>query len=371
MGTDVGADRGSPPTASRARRRSPATASRSTARIGPSGSSSTSRPSPCGASRSGCTRPTRRRRSSTCSATAAPRSTSPRTRSRPTRCSRSTASGSPTCRRIIFVEPRGLVGNDDDRLLFWDNFLELGREHNARSTPARSPTRMASAELDDVMTLVYTSGTTGPPKGAMLTNKNAAFSHRPHRQQPGSGARADRRTRATSSSPISRCATSPSGSSRRGRSSAPDAVLNFAESIDVVNENLREVQPTIFFAVPRIWEKLHAVALIKASDATWFKKQDPQLRPQARHARSAGSRSPTVVTTRSSSRILYAFGWVHRLPGDARAARPATLPVRELRCGRHRPRGARVLHRHRRPGVRALRDDRELGGRDRRTSSAA
>ena len=35
---------------------------------------------------------------------------------------------------------------------------------------------MAQAEADDVMTLVYTSGTTGPPKGAMLTNKNAAFS---------------------------------------------------------------------------------------------------------------------------------------------------------------------------------------------------
>ncbi len=49
--------------------------------------------------------------------------------------------------------------------------------------------------------------------------------------------------------------------------------MNFAESIDVVNENLREVQPTIFFAVPRIWEKLHAVALIKASDATWFKRK--------------------------------------------------------------------------------------------------
>ena len=50
-------------------------------------------------------------------------------------------------------------------------------------------------------------------------------------------------------------------------------MLNFAESIDVVNENLREVQPTIFFAVPRIWEKLHAVALIRANDATWFKRR--------------------------------------------------------------------------------------------------
>ena len=50
--------------------------------------------------------------------------------------SRSTASGSPTSQRIIFVEPRGLVGADDDRLLFWDNFLELGREHQ-RAAPRR------------------------------------------------------------------------------------------------------------------------------------------------------------------------------------------------------------------------------------------
>src|SRR5690606_38589977 len=49
-------------------------------------------------------------------------------------------------------------------------------------------------------------------------------------------------------------------------------VLNFAESIETVNENLREIQPTIFFAVPRIWEKLHAVALIKGNDATRFKR---------------------------------------------------------------------------------------------------
>src|SRR5207247_4024420 len=50
------------------------------------------------------------------------------------------------------------------------------------------------------------------------------------------------------------------------------AVLNFAESIDTVTENLREVQPTLFFAVPRIWEKLHASILIRGQDATWLKR---------------------------------------------------------------------------------------------------
>ena len=49
-------------------------------------------------------------------------------------------------------------------------------------------------------------------------------------------------------------------------------VLNFAESIETVTSNLREVQPTLFFAVPRIWERLHAGVLIKANDASRLKR---------------------------------------------------------------------------------------------------
>ena len=48
--------------------------------------------------------------------------------------------------------------------------------------------------------------------------------------------------------------------------------LNFAESIDTVQINLREIQPTIFFAVPRIWERMHASVLIKGNDASFLKR---------------------------------------------------------------------------------------------------
>ncbi|HEX2370103.1 MAG TPA: AMP-binding protein, partial [Acidimicrobiia bacterium] len=53
---------------------------------------------------------------------------------------------------------------------------------------------------------------------------------------------------------------------------ADGVVLNFAESIETVQANLREIQPTLFFAVPRIWEKIHATILIKGQDATFFKR---------------------------------------------------------------------------------------------------
>jgi long-chain acyl-CoA synthetase len=48
--------------------------------------------------------------------------------------------------------------------------------------------------------------------------------------------------------------------------------LNFAESIETVQANLREIQPTIFFSVPRIWEKIHATIAIKGRDGTFFKR---------------------------------------------------------------------------------------------------
>ena len=50
-------------------------------------------------------------------------------------------------------------------------------------------------------------------------------------------------------------------------------VLNFAESIETISANLREIQPTLFFAVPRIWEKLHAGVLIRQQDASWLKRK--------------------------------------------------------------------------------------------------
>lgn len=173
--------------------------------------------------------------------------------------------------RILYVEPRGLGDYTDHRLMSWDEFCDLGRRHR-EANPAAVAELMSSAEPDDVMTLVYTSGTTGPPKGVMLTNSTTAYC-------------------------IGKIVTS---TARYPDGTAPNPsdlivtylplchvaerifstwtlvgagpTLNFAESIETVTENLREIQPTLFFAVPRIWERLHASVVIKSNDATWFKR---------------------------------------------------------------------------------------------------
>jgi len=176
----------------------------------------------------------------------------------------------PAVTRIIYVEPRGFSDFNDDRLLHWDDFLALGREHR-EANPGLVERRMAEAQPEDVMTLVYTSGTTGPPKGAMLTNANSAFCIDKIVNAEGRmpGKPPNSKDEILTYLPL--CHVAERIFSTWSMVGA-GPTLNFAESIDVVAQNLREIQPTIFFAVPRIWEKLHAGAMISANDATPFKK---------------------------------------------------------------------------------------------------
>jgi long-chain acyl-CoA synthetase len=211
-------------------------------------------------------------------------------------------------RHIIYTEPRGVRSYDDSRLLSWDAFLDLGREHRA-AHPGAVEERLAASQPDDVATLVYTSGTTGPPKGAMLTNANIAFciekiirnpDRYPGRRLPGPDdlivtylPLCHAAERLSSTWPLVSCGTP----------------LHFAESIDTVFENLREVQPTLFLAVPRIWEKLHASALIKGQDATWLKRKFFCL-GLALNARVGKQKVANGGDHTAKSRVLYALSWL-------------------------------------------------------------
>ena len=177
----------------------------------------------------------------------------------------------PTIEKIIYVEPRGVRSIDDDRLIFWDDFMELGR-HHWEQNPFVVEQLMLEVAPDDVMTLIYTSGTTGPPKGAMLTHRNVevAVAHvlnDPGRFSNSKGENpADEKLTYLPLCHVAERLFSSWSFAYNG------PVLNFAESIETVQVNLREVQPTIFFAVPRIWERIHAGVIIRLQDATRFKR---------------------------------------------------------------------------------------------------
>jgi long-chain acyl-CoA synthetase len=211
----------------------------------------------------------------------------------------------PDLQRIIYLEPRGIRRRyDNPKLLFWDDFLELGREHRT-ANPGEVERRMASATPDDVMTLIYTSGTTGPPKGAMLSVANVEYAITVlvegggfYNPPPG--------PRDITLSYLPLCHVADRIGTTWVNAHAGTQV-HFAESIETVAGNLREVQPTIFFAVPRIWEKLYAGIEIKMASASWLKRANYRFWMRVARVIGDGMVANGGVHT-SKTKLLYAVG---------------------------------------------------------------
>jgi long-chain acyl-CoA synthetase len=125
--------------------------------------------------------------------------------------------------------------------------------------------RMHALEPSGLATLIYTSGTTGPPKGVMLSHHNLAWTAKTAEEMRGSGAGHDRGLSYLPLSHIAEQMFTIHGIITGG------GAIYYAESIEKVPENLKEVRPTIFFGVPRIWEKLHAGISGKLAEATGAK----------------------------------------------------------------------------------------------------
>jgi len=149
--------------------------------------------------------------------------------------------------------PNGLAavvlmdGAPEPGVLAWNDFLARGDA----SHDAEVERRTAAAKADDVATLIYTSGTTGTPKGVMLTQRNLAFIAEKAQEILPVGAG----DRIISYLPLSHIAEQVVS---HLLSLATGACVHFAESLEKLPENLREVRPHIFLGVPRVWEKIQA-----------------------------------------------------------------------------------------------------------------
>ena len=212
----------------------------------------------------------------------------------------------PDLERIVYVEPRGVRGYDDELLVSWADFVALGREHR-EAHPDELDRLMAEASPDDIATLIYTSGTTGPPKGAMLTVANVEFAIKTLVEGGGFTSPPPQPSDMLLSY-LPLCHVAERIFTVWFNLSA-GSMVNFAESIETVPQNLREVQPTIFLGVPRIWEKLHAGITIRAASASRLKRLNFKLwtgvarRIAADLERTGGRHTP-------ASRVRYAIGWV-------------------------------------------------------------
>jgi long-chain acyl-CoA synthetase len=157
----------------------------------------------------------------------------------------------PHLRHVVTM--RGAETVDDPMVIGWDDFMSRGAASNLDE-------RLAALRPDTVSTLIYTSGTTGRPKGVMLTQDNLSWTASQALDLVG----ASEKERVLSYLPLSHIAEQMFTIHIAAVVGYP---VYYAESIDKLLENLLEVKPTMFFGVPRVWEKFHAGVAEKLSGA--------------------------------------------------------------------------------------------------------
>ena len=168
----------------------------------------------------------------------------------------------PKLRRIVVIETKGLASygaEARERILSFAELEAAGAALQAQEGDARIDAALAAQALDDIALMIYTSGSTGAPKGAMISWRNIRG------VVPGIVERLGLDAGTTHLSYLPLCHVAE----QMLTSFVPlylGSQVNFGESIRTVQEDLREVAPTMFLGVPRIWEKLHAAISIKMQE---------------------------------------------------------------------------------------------------------
>jgi long-chain acyl-CoA synthetase len=166
--------------------------------------------------------------------------------------------------RMVVWDAKGLWGFKDPRVVFHEDFEKEGDALRA-AEPGRLDQALAGVAPEDTAMIIYTSGTTGNPKGAMLSHGSALFMS--EALVLAYGARRD--DDVISYLPLAHIYENLGSVLLHLQ---VGFIVNFVESLDTLFQNLREVSPTYFASVPRIWEKLASTIELRMADSTWVKR---------------------------------------------------------------------------------------------------
>ncbi len=168
----------------------------------------------------------------------------------------------PKLEKIIVINVKGIQRYLSDSITTFRAVQEIGKEYG-NLHPDAYLEDLFSIEEHDVSMIVYTSGSTGSPKGAMINHHNILASV----IQFQSVCQLYEGDSVVSFLPL------PHMLERIMSLYIPlniGGIVNFAESVETVEKDLKEIAPTLFVAVPRIWEKIYSNHLIKMKETTFF-----------------------------------------------------------------------------------------------------
>jgi long-chain acyl-CoA synthetase len=175
----------------------------------------------------------------------------------------------PNIERVFVFDWRGLRGFEHDKVASIEDLYELGKAFGVENEGLIE--RIAEqGSGDDLAALVYTSGTTGMPKGSMLSHRYIVFQMK----------LAPEYLRQTDEDEVLTYLPLCHIAERVFSGWLPlahGATINFAESPETVAQNLRELSPTYVFAVPRVWEKFYSRITTAMSEATWIGRKAYEL----------------------------------------------------------------------------------------------
>jgi long-chain acyl-CoA synthetase len=165
----------------------------------------------------------------------------------------------PLLRKIVVFDMEGLRKVDDPAIISLDALRALGKSYLA-AHPDALPTRLRQCQPEDLAILVYTSGTTGKPKGAMHLHQGLVYTVRGYNTLVAQ----DETDERMCFLPLCHIAERMGG---EYFALYTGAKLNFVENPETIPENVREIAPTVFTAVPRVWEKFYSGVMISLKEA--------------------------------------------------------------------------------------------------------